>query len=77
VLAYDAAAVPETLDGAGILFRDKHDPALVELMGRVARESPLRAAVLRRQRERLTRYEGRDIPGELRRRLAPLLKETP
>ena len=77
VMAYDAAAVPETLNGAGILFRDKRDPALVELMGRMAHESPLRQAVLQRQRERLARYEARDGLAELRAHLAPLLKEAP
>jgi glycosyltransferase involved in cell wall biosynthesis len=74
VLAFEAAAVPETLDGAGVLFRDKTDPALLELMGRLARPSPLREAVLRRQRERLARYEARDPGAALRVHLAPLLE---
>jgi glycosyltransferase involved in cell wall biosynthesis len=74
VLAFEAAAVPETLDGAGVLFRDKRDPALLELMGRLARPSPLREAVLRRQRARLARYAARNLGAELRTHLAPLLE---
>ena len=53
IMAYAAAAVPETLDGAGILFREKQFPQLAEMMARVAAPGPLREGVLARQRERL------------------------
>jgi len=74
VLAYAAAAVPETLDGAGILFREKNHPLLAELLGRVAQAGALRDAVLRGQAERLARYRRRDLAAELREHLAPLLE---
>ncbi len=73
VLAYAAAAVPETLDGAGVLCREKRWDLLAEMMGRLARDPALRGAVLARQRERLARYERQDLPGTLRQCLAPLL----
>jgi glycosyltransferase involved in cell wall biosynthesis len=73
VLAYAAGAVPETLDGAGILFREKNYPAIAEMMGRLCRDEPLRAAMLRRQDERLARYEARDLAAELRNLLSPVL----
>ena len=73
VLAYDAGAVSETLDGAGVLFREKRFDLVAEMMGRLVRDPALRNAVIRGQRERLARYEKRDLTAELRQHLAPLL----
>ena len=73
VLAYAAAAVPDTLDGAGVLFREKQFDLVAEMMGRLTRDATLRDAVLKGQRERLARYEQRDLSAELRAHLAPLL----
>jgi len=73
VVAYAAAAVPETLDGAGILVREKRFDRLAELVGELRRDPELREAVLRRQRQRLARYQARDLDAELRAHLAPLL----
>ncbi len=75
VLAFAAAAVPETMDGAGVLVVRKEYPELAELMGRLCRDRGLRAAVLAGQRERVARYFNRDLAGELRGLLAPLLTE--
>lgn len=75
VLAYAAAAVPGTMDGAGILFQRKAYPHIAEMMGHVARHSVLRDAVLTRQQERIARYEARDLQSELRTHLAPLTGE--
>lgn len=73
ILAHDAAAVPETLDGAGILFREKQFDLVAEMMGRLTRDSSLRSAVVKGQRERLARYEKRDLATELRQYLGSLL----
>lgn len=73
VLAYDAAAVPETLEGAGVLVRRKEYPELAELMGRLCRDGALREAVRRDQAARVKRYFARDLEGELKSLLAPVL----
>ena len=73
VLAYAAAAVPDTLDGAGVLFREKRFDLVAEMMGRLVRDPKLREAVLAGQRERLARFEQRDLSAELRGHLSPLL----
>ncbi len=73
VLAYGAAAVPETLDGAGVIFYEKNFEVVAETIGRVVSDVALRSAVVQGQRERLARYRGRDLEGELRKHLAPLL----
>jgi len=73
VLAYAAAAVPETLGGAGVLFREKRFDLVAEAVARVARDDKLRAALLARQRRRLADFESRDLGAELWRKLAPVL----
>lgn len=73
VLAYAAAAVPETLDGAGVLFKEKKFDMIAEMMGRLAHDTDLRTAVVARQNERIERYRARDLAAELRRHLAPIL----
>ncbi len=73
VLAYAAAAVPETMDGAGVLVARKEYPELAELMGRLARDPVLRAAVRAGQEARVKRYFARDLAAELRGLLEPWL----
>jgi glycosyltransferase involved in cell wall biosynthesis len=73
VLAYAAAAVPETLDGAGVLFREKDFAAVAAMAMRLARDPALRDPVLRAQDERLARYTRTDLAATLRGHLAPLL----
>jgi glycosyltransferase involved in cell wall biosynthesis len=73
VLAFAAAAVPETLDGAGVLFTEKRYDLVAETMGRLVRDASLRAAVLAGQRARLARFRARDREAEVRAALAPLL----
>ncbi len=73
LLAFAAAAVPETLDGAGVWVRDKQFAHIAEMMGRLTRPGPLRAGVLAGQRARLARYRQRDPAAEMAAWLAPLL----
>jgi len=73
ILAYAAGAVPETLDSAGVLFHEKRFDLVAEMLGRLIRDANLRAAILTKQRERLSRYENRNLAAELRTHLAPLL----
>ena len=77
VMCFAAGAVPETMDGAGVLFREKHFETIAEMMGRLSRDKALRNAVIKGQQERLARYRRRDLPGELRAHLAPLLSPAP
>lgn len=52
VLAYGAAAVPETLDGAGVSFAPKDLEWAAELLGAVIYDDPFREAVIEGQRRR-------------------------
>jgi len=73
VLAFAAAAVPETLGGAGVLFHEKKFEAVAEMMAKLARPDEFRRAVLERQDARLSAFRARDLGRELRGHLAPLL----
>ncbi|MCX7008732.1 MAG: glycosyltransferase [Kiritimatiellaeota bacterium] len=76
ILAYAAGAVPETLAGAGVLFREKRFDLVAEMLGKLCRDAALRDAILANQRERLDLYESRDLEEELRAYLAPLLEQS-
>ena len=66
VFAVAAGAVPETLDGAGVLFDPAtDDAAIAETIGRVLHDPALKEAVLRKQDERLARFRARDEWAEL------------
>lgn len=73
VMAYAEAAVPETMDGAGVLFTEKRYDYVAEMMGRLIGDRRLRDAVIRGQRDRIARYADRDLAAELRQHLSPLL----
>lgn len=69
VLAYGAAAVPETLAGAGVLFQPKDLELAAEWLGALVYDQPLRDDIIAGQRRRLAAF-GRD---QLEPRLQSLL----
>ncbi len=73
VLALRAAAVPETLAGAGVLFDQADFPLIAETLGQIRHAAPLRLAILARQQIRIEAFRRRDLDAELRAALAPLL----
>ena len=56
VLAYEAAAVPETLGGSGVCFTEKNFSRLAAVMDALLFNEELRAAVIAGQRERLAYF---------------------
>ena len=73
VLAYAAGAVPDTLGGAGIQFAPKDLEHAAELLGALAFDDPLRAAVIAGQRRRLEDFGDARIARDL----AALLRAAP
>ncbi len=73
VLAYAAAAVPETLGGAGVLFGGKRYEEMAEMMGCLMRDARLRQAVLQRQAERIQQFRELNLAADLRRHLGPVM----
>jgi L-malate glycosyltransferase len=62
VVAYDSTAVPDTLDGAGILLQDKRTERVAELLDVLVRNKSLKEKIIRGQRDRLRKLqtEGRE-----------------
>jgi glycosyltransferase involved in cell wall biosynthesis len=71
IVAYGAAAVPETLGGSGILVKEKDHAAVAELIGLLAEDADLRRRVVARQRGRLRDF----APERAEERLRDLLCE--
>jgi glycosyltransferase involved in cell wall biosynthesis len=65
VLAYAAAAVPETLDGAGVSFSLKDLEYAAELAGALAFDDTLRASVIAGQRRRVAEFGDARLSREL------------
>ena len=65
VLAYSAAAVPDTLGGAGVQFAPKDLEFAAELLGELAFNDDLRASVIAGQRRRLEDFGDARVSREL------------
>ncbi len=65
VVAYDAGAVAETLDGAGILFRDKDPARVAGLVEQVLENEPLRRQLQARAAAKIEDYRRRADPAIL------------
>lgn len=57
IVAYDCTAVPYTLDGAGILIKDKRVDYVAELIDIIAHDEGIRKKVILGQRRRLKRFK--------------------
>jgi glycosyltransferase involved in cell wall biosynthesis len=65
IMAYGAAAVPDTLGGAGVQFAPKDLEYAAELLGALAFDDELRAGVIAGQRRRLADFGDARIAREL------------
>jgi glycosyltransferase involved in cell wall biosynthesis len=74
VVAFDAAAVRETLRGGGVLLTEKQPELVAELLDLLQRDPALRAAVLATQRRVVEELAGVDYARLILERLAPVLQ---
>ena len=73
VVAYDAAAVSETLAGAGVLLKDKRPDEVAALLDRIVRDRAVRDPVVAGQQRRLGEVRGTDVGARLLAQLRPIL----
>jgi glycosyltransferase involved in cell wall biosynthesis len=66
ILAYAAAAVPETLGGAGLAFAPKDLEQAAELLGALVYDEPLRRGVIAGQRRRLADFSRERVAESLK-----------
>ncbi|MCP5103109.1 MAG: glycosyltransferase [bacterium] len=65
VVAYDAGAVAETLDGSGILFKEKRAEVVAGLVEQVLEDQPLREKLKNLQAKRIEKYKKDSGPEKL------------
>ena len=65
VLAYAAAAVPATMDGAGVLYNDKDPSHVAALMDAVVSNTDVQEAIIDGQLAAVDRLRARDFAGTL------------
>ncbi len=65
VIAYEATAVPATLDGGGVLYSDRDPFHVASIIDAVVSNQRLQDAILDRQDEALDRLRARDFAGTL------------
>jgi L-malate glycosyltransferase len=74
ILAYRAAAIPDTLGAAGVMFTAFDYPALGETLHLLATDAGLRAAIIAGQRARLAHFAPERIEAQLRHALASVIQ---
>ncbi len=73
IVAHASSAIPETLDGSGILLTERRFDIAAEALDRVVENATLRTAVIAGQKQRLSRYCNRNLEEELIGLLRPVL----
>jgi L-malate glycosyltransferase len=76
VIAYDAGAVRETLQGGGILLGEKKPEEIAELLGLVIPPGPTRDAVLQTQVKALEKIRSVDTGARLQQHVNSVLKPS-
>lgn len=66
VMAYAAAAVPETLANSGILFTEKNYPKIAEMMNQLTTNNQLKTTIQKTQQTRLSEYQNLDLGSQLK-----------
>jgi glycosyltransferase involved in cell wall biosynthesis len=74
VVAYGAAAVPETMGGAGLASRTRDPMEVAQLLAVLEREPRLRQEIIAGQRARVAALEQEQVAGHLRQGLEPWLE---
>jgi glycosyltransferase involved in cell wall biosynthesis len=77
VLAFDATAVPATMDGGGVLYQTKDPFEIARLMSAILTDADVEDAVLRSQDTALARLEDKDFGGTLLRLIDQLRSTGP
>jgi len=75
IVAFAAAAVPETLKDCGLLVKEKDHRAIAELLGLLMEDESLRDKVIAGQRKRLESFLPEKVAGQLELLLAGLVAE--
>ncbi|MDA3798401.1 MAG: glycosyltransferase [Kiritimatiellae bacterium] len=65
ILAYEEAAVPETLDSASVTFKEKNYKQVAEMMRTLINETDIRNQVIKAQNQRLERLQNLNLEKQI------------
>ncbi len=74
IIAYDCTAVPYTLDGAGVLIKEKRVEYVSELINYISHDQEVRQKVIQGQRQRLRKFKEKNVRDFLGRIISDLKK---
>ncbi|MFH1039032.1 MAG: glycosyltransferase family 4 protein [PVC group bacterium] len=74
VLAYAGGAVPDTLNGAGVLVREKSSPAIAEMAALLCDDDAFRRMIVEGQFRRLKEFRSISLKDKLKQYIEPWLK---
>ena len=73
VIAYEQAAIPETLNGSGILMKNRDFESTAELLDEVLKAPGIRDEIIRQQRTRLAHFDRSVLEKRLEDVLQPII----
>jgi glycosyltransferase involved in cell wall biosynthesis len=73
VVAYEAGAVRETMNGGGVLLKEKKELAAAALIDRIVNEKELRERLIRSQSKALEKYQKKNVSRILRSHIQEVL----
>jgi glycosyltransferase involved in cell wall biosynthesis len=76
VVAYDAGAVADTLQGGGVLLRERDPVAVAEIVEQIVSRSDLRRVVLASQARAMARRRGTEYGRAIQEQLSPVLEKA-
>jgi len=74
IVAYDCTAVPWTLEGSGVLFKDRNVAHVGELLNRVVHDQKLREKIVAGQKDRLEKFKRLDREEFLLKKIKELMR---
>lgn len=72
VIAYDSSNIKNTLDGGGVLFKEKNLEYIAGLIALIAKNRALRREIIRTQRDKVVKYKYENIKYQLAKFLTDL-----
>lgn len=73
VLAFGAGAIPETMDGCGVVIQEKNLGAVAEMTHTLVSDTALRSSIIDKQNARVAAYQNQNPAALIKTFLAPLL----
>jgi glycosyltransferase involved in cell wall biosynthesis len=65
ILAYAEAAVPETLDGASVIFKEKDYKTIAEMMNQIITDNDIKQNIINAQSKRVQKLQNLNLEKQI------------